>query len=103
VLFHIEFSREGRWEAFGSGEGGVRGDGITALADLLDLSGGTLPAGTYRLIPAVSASTWWEFLELGEDGGILIAEEAPSWRPNRCPTERRPGGLPRVRLRPPRA
>jgi hypothetical protein len=75
VLFHIEYRREDRWEAFGSGEAGVRGDGVTALADLLDLSGGTLPPGTYRCIPAISAASWWEFLGLGNDGGILFAEE----------------------------
>jgi hypothetical protein len=77
VLFHIERRSEGRWEAFGGGEGGDGEEASTvALADLISLAGGTLPAGEYRMIRARSDSTRWDFLHLGAAGEITAGEES---------------------------
>jgi hypothetical protein len=77
VLFHLEYHRQGRWEAFGSGEGRGEEASIEALRDLLRLAGGALPAGTYRCIAADSSSTRWESLRLDLDGRVSIADAEP--------------------------
>lgn len=71
MLFHFEFRCDGRWEAFGSGEGE---DPTAGLADLIGLAGGSLPAGTYRCIAARSESARWDSLALGADGTITGAD-----------------------------
>jgi hypothetical protein len=73
VLFHFELRCNGRWEAFGSGEADGE-DPAAALADLIGLAGGSLPAGTYRCIAARSESARWESLALGADGTITAAD-----------------------------
>lgn len=76
MLFHIEHRCEGRWEAFGSGEGGDGEEASTvALADLISLAGGSLPSGEYRMIRARSDSTRWDFLHLGAGGEITLGQE----------------------------
>jgi hypothetical protein len=73
VLFHFELRCNGRWEAFGSGEADGD-DPVAALADLIGLAGGSLPAGTYRCIAARSESARWDSLALGADGTITAAD-----------------------------
>jgi hypothetical protein len=80
VLFHIEHRCNGRWEAFGSGEGGGDDASVAALADLRRLAGGRLPIGVYRCIPAMSSATRWETLRLDPDGEIALTEEAGGGR-----------------------
>jgi hypothetical protein len=76
VLFHIEHRSEDRWEAFGSGEGGDGEEASSAaLADLIALAGGSLPAGAYRAIPARGSSTRWDLLQLGPRGEIRVGDE----------------------------
>jgi hypothetical protein len=72
VLFHFEIRCQGRWEAIGSGEGGVGDSPTAALADLNALAGGSLPTGSYRAVAAISAATRWEFLRLGPGGEISL-------------------------------
>jgi hypothetical protein len=75
MLFHLEYHRQGRWEAFGSGEGGGEEASVEALRDLIRLAGGHLPAGTYRCIPARSNSTGREALRLDPDGRVSITDD----------------------------
>jgi hypothetical protein len=72
MLFHFEFRGTAGSEAIGVGVGGG-GDPIgEALAEVRGYAGGTLPAGTYRVIEARSADTRWQTFELGEDGEIIL-------------------------------
>lgn len=59
----------------GSGEGEGIEAPLPALADLNELSGGALPVGVYRCIPARTGSAYWEHLVIGPDGTIGFAED----------------------------
>lgn len=83
MLFHIEYRCQGRWEAFGSGEGEGSDAGVAALGDLKELAGGNLPVGTYRCIPANTGATRWESLALGADGRIVFADDDADLAANR--------------------
>jgi hypothetical protein len=70
-IFHFQFQGEGGWEAIGAGEGS-RDDALGgAFADLRELSGGRLPAGTYQVIESRSSNALWQTFELGADGKIV--------------------------------
>jgi hypothetical protein len=79
-IFHFQFQGEGGWEPIGAGEG--RGDDALdgAFADLRELSGGTLPAGTYQVIESRSSNALWQTFEVGGDSEIVDDYAASSWR-----------------------
>jgi hypothetical protein len=70
-IFHFQFQGEGGWEPIGAGEG--RGDDALdgAFADLRELSGGTMPAGTYQVIESRSSDALWQTFEVGGDSEIV--------------------------------
>jgi hypothetical protein len=73
VLYHFEFRGEASWEAFGSGEGSGEEPIAAALADLTAVAGGTLPAGEYRCIPAISPDPRWQSVWLDRAGRVVAA------------------------------
>ena len=78
-IFHFQFRGEVGWEPVGAGEG--RGEDALdgAFADLRELSGGSLPAGTYQVIESRSSNALWQTFEVGGDGEI-VDYAAPSRR-----------------------
>jgi hypothetical protein len=70
-IFHFQIQGDGGWEPIGAGEG--RGDDALggAFADLRELSGGSLPAGTYQVIESRSSNALWQTFEVGGDGEIV--------------------------------
>jgi hypothetical protein len=77
VLFHFQYRFEDRWEDMGSGEGGGIEAPTAALAELNGLTGESLPAGIYRCIAARSDSAYWEYMVIGADGAIGVADGEP--------------------------
>jgi hypothetical protein len=71
AIFHFQFQGELGWETLGAGEG--LGDNAIggAIDDLRQLSGGTLPAGSYQVIESRSSVAQWQTFELGVDGQVL--------------------------------
>ncbi len=97
MLFHFEYRCNGRWEAIGSGEGRGEEDCAAALADLNALAGGSLPAGTYRCIAAISAATRWESLRLAPSGEVVFEDGPPSAAPSPPPAQSEGAGSSRSR------
>lgn len=72
LIYHFEHEvREGEWAAVGAGEGAGEEAPQQALEDLRRLSGGELPAGRYRYLPAFdSTGVRWGYLICAADGSI---------------------------------
>jgi hypothetical protein len=73
-IFHFQHRGQADWEPIGAGVGEGDMPVMEALADLRELAGGSLPAGSYRVIEARSSDPRWESFELDLDCRLI--EEA---------------------------
>ena len=71
MIIHFQFDGEKGWEALGAGEGQTDDPLNGALDDIRQLSGGSLPKGSYRFIdPRVAGARWQDF-ELDAEGQVV--------------------------------
>jgi hypothetical protein len=71
VIIHFQFDGVKGWEALGAGEGSADDPLNGALDDIRNLSGGSLPGGSYRFIDPRVAGARWQNFELDAEGQVV--------------------------------